>query len=183
MMARCSFGGGSSDFVMAAVNNGFIRLASATLYVWPSQAGGSQITDLLLNGAGATVIPVGADGQVPVFSGPNDGTAEVWVSAGPSGIRVRMTSGVSSATDAVMSGLVPPASGSATAAALSAAYVGRMDAASYTYNADGTVATETVGGYVTTYSYNADLSVHTAIRNGVTLTYSYNGDGSVASAV
>lgn len=122
-MARCTFGGGSADFVMSAASGGFIRLTSATLYVWPTASSGTQITDLLLaNGTSATTIPVGNDGQVPVFSGPNDGTSELWVSAGLTGARIRLTSGVSSATDAVVSGLVAnPAS--ATGTALSAAYV------------------------------------------------------------
>lgn len=64
--------------------------------------------------------------------------------------------------------------------ALTASFVQRVEPASYTYNGDGTVATETVGGLTTTYTYNADGSVHTATRNGVTLTYSYNADGTVS---
>lgn len=120
-MARCEFGGGSADFVMAASNGGFIKLSAATLYVWTTQVGGSQITDLQLNGAPVTVVPVGSDGQVPVFLGPNDGTSEVWVTAGPTGPRTRLTSGVTSATDAVVSGLVGnPAT--ATGGALSSTY-------------------------------------------------------------
>ena len=64
--------------------------------------------------------------------------------------------------------------------ALSASFAQRVEPASYTYNGDGTVATETVGGLTTTYTYNADGSVHTATRNGATLTYSYNADGTVS---
>ncbi|NUR28870.1 MAG: hypothetical protein HOV83_24020 [Catenulispora sp.] len=66
------------------------------------------------------------------------------------------------------------------AALLTASYVQRLEPATYTYNADGAVATETVGGKTTTYTYNADGSVHTAARDGVTLTYSYNADGTVS---
>lgn len=122
-MARCTFGGGAADFVMAAAKSGYVLLSAATLYAWPTQVGGAQIIDLqLADGTPTTTIPVGGDGQVPVFKGPNDGTSELWVSAGPSGTRVRLTSGISSATDVVVSGLVTPGSGSATAASLAATY-------------------------------------------------------------
>ena len=66
-------------------------------------------------------------------------------------------------------------------ARLSASYVGRAEAATYTYNTDGTVATETVGGFTTTYAYNSDGTVHTATRNGVTLTYTYDASGNVTA--
>ena len=70
---------------------------------------------------------------------------------------------------------------SLTADALSATYAGRVEAATYTYNADGTVATETVGGFTTTYTYNADGTVHTVARDGVTMTYTYNASGNVTA--
>jgi YD repeat-containing protein len=54
-------------------------------------------------------------------------------------------------------------------------------AATLTYNADGTVATQTVASVVTTYTYNADGSVATEARGGVTRTYTYNADGTLAS--
>lgn len=54
-------------------------------------------------------------------------------------------------------------------------------AESLTYNADGTVATQTIGGVATTYTYNADGTVHTETRNSVTRTYIYNSDGTLAS--
>lgn len=50
---------------------------------------------------------------------------------------------------------------------------------SYTYNADGTVASGPAGE---TYAYNSDGTVHSVTLNGVTRTYSYNSDGTVASA-
>jgi YD repeat-containing protein len=55
-----------------------------------------------------------------------------------------------------------------------------QNVASYTYNADGTVATATEGGITTAYTYNADGTVATATRQGVTRTYSYNADGTVS---
>ena len=53
-------------------------------------------------------------------------------------------------------------------------------AASYTYNADGTVATVTENGIVTTYTYNPDGTVATINQNAVTRTYSYNADGTIS---
>lgn len=58
-----------------------------------------------------------------------------------------------------------------------AAYVGRMDAATYTYNPDGTIATETVGGLTTTYAWNGDGTLASMTRGGVTRTFTYtNGN-------
>jgi YD repeat-containing protein len=54
-------------------------------------------------------------------------------------------------------------------------------ASSYTYNADGSIATETVAGITTTYTYNTDGSIATMVRSGVTRTFTYNTDGTIAS--
>lgn len=51
---------------------------------------------------------------------------------------------------------------------------------SYTYNADGTVATETVAGVATAYTYNTDGTVATMTRAGATRTFTYNTDGTIA---
>lgn len=48
----------------------------------------------------------------------------------------------------------------------------------YTYNADGTVASEPSGK---TYTYNADGTVHTETLNGVTRTYSYDANFNVTA--
>lgn len=70
----------------------------------------------------------------------------------------------------------------ATDPAFTGAYAGLNPAvSSYTYNTDGTVATETVAGVTTTYTYNTDGTVATSARAGVTRTYAYNGDGTLAS--
>jgi YD repeat-containing protein len=67
-------------------------------------------------------------------------------------------------------------------AGLASTYAGVVPAASsYTYNGDGTVATETVAGVTTTYTYNADGTVATAVRAGVTRTFTWNGDGTLGS--
>jgi YD repeat-containing protein len=52
---------------------------------------------------------------------------------------------------------------------------------SYTYNADGSVATETVAGATTAYTYNPDGTVATATRGGVTRTFTWNADGTLGS--
>ena len=56
-----------------------------------------------------------------------------------------------------------------------------LTATSYTYNPDGTVATETIAGVATSYTYNANGTVATATRGGTTLTYTYNSNGTIAS--
>lgn len=86
-MARASFGGGAADFVFTPTAGGLLKLAPATLTMWTAQTGGTQITDLLVNGAPATTITVGADGQIPTFQGP-DGVVSLWASAG--GARVKL---------------------------------------------------------------------------------------------
>lgn len=53
---------------------------------------------------------------------------------------------------------------------------------SVTYNSDGTVASTTENGIVTSFTYNSDGSVHTETRNGVLRTFAYNADGTVSGA-
>lgn len=81
-MARASFGGGSADFVYRIAGpGGLIALTSATLTAWTAETGGTQLADLLLGGLPAAVIPVGDDGQIPTFQGP-DGVTGLWVDGG-----------------------------------------------------------------------------------------------------
>jgi YD repeat-containing protein len=42
-----------------------------------------------------------------------------------------------------------------------------------TYNGDGSVATQVIGGVTTTYAYNGDGTVASETRAGVTRTYGY----------
>lgn len=74
-------------------------------------------------------------------------------------------------------------SDSAFSTALATAYPRRIETFGLTLNADGSVATETIGGQTTTYTYNGDGSLHTATRNGVTITYAYDGSGNLTGAV
>lgn len=78
----------------------------------------------------------------------------------------------SAAADDAVAGLV---------AALTSVQTILPGVASYTYNADGSIATETVSGATTTFTYNSDGTVATMTRSGVTRTFAYNADGSIAS--
>jgi YD repeat-containing protein len=51
-----------------------------------------------------------------------------------------------------------------------------------TYNGDGTVATVTENGILTTYTYNTDGTVATDHRGAVTRTYTYSGGNLVGIA-
>lgn len=56
-------------------------------------------------------------------------------------------------------------------------------ATSYTYNPDGSVATQVVDGASTVYAYNSDGSVRTVTRpSGLVETFSYNSDGTVSGS-
>jgi len=57
-----------------------------------------------------------------------------------------------------------------------------LEADSYTYNADGSVATATTGGTTTTYTYNADGSVKTESRAGKQKTYVYDASGNITGS-
>lgn len=52
------------------------------------------------------------------------------------------------------------------------------------YNLDGTIATVTENGVVTTFSdYDTDGNVLTSTRNGIVSTYTYDGEGRLISIV
>lgn len=50
-----------------------------------------------------------------------------------------------------------------------------------TYNPDGSVATVTENGVLTSYTYNGDGTVHTDTTQGVTRTYSYDTNGNLTA--
>lgn len=91
-MARADFAGTVSDYVASTYrfgNSDLLALAGGvTLTFWDAETGGTQHTDLLLDGAATSTITSGSDGSVPVFSGP-DGVTVMWADAG-GGDRVRM---------------------------------------------------------------------------------------------
>lgn len=102
-MARASFGGGVADFVFASTSGGLVKLTSAALTFWTAETGGTQHTDLLLSGAPVTSIPVGADGQVPTFQGPDE-VYTMWADAGGARVLVAATGDQVSATVAARQG-------------------------------------------------------------------------------
>jgi YD repeat-containing protein len=52
-----------------------------------------------------------------------------------------------------------------------------------TYNTDGSVATTTENGILTTFTYNPDGTVATQTRAGTTKTFTYNANGNVTGAI
>ena len=115
-MARSDFAGSSADFVFSTYTLGsssLLKLASATLYAWDAETGGNQVTDLLVDGAAATSVPVGADGQIPTFQGP-DGVTTLWLSAGLSGERFRFVNSPDDIDSAMASAIDTPGSEVAT---------------------------------------------------------------------
>ena len=87
-MSRSDFGGTSNDFLFKATP--FMRLTAGTLTFWSAASGGTQYTDLLLNGSPVTSITVGTDGFIPTFQGP-DGITAMYADEGDvGGNRVRM---------------------------------------------------------------------------------------------
>ena len=85
-MARFDFGGTSADWVFSTQADGTMRVAAAGLTFWSAKTGGTQYTDLIVDGQPASSVTVGADGQIPVFQGP-DGITQVWASGGGSRAR------------------------------------------------------------------------------------------------
>lgn len=112
-MARHEFGGGSSDWVFSTSGGGLVRVTSATLTLHDAETGGSQVTDLLVGGVPATSVPVGSDGMVPSFSGP-DGVTELWASAGGPRIKLVSEAGIREAAEAAKDQAVAAAANVAT---------------------------------------------------------------------
>lgn len=89
-MARSWFGGTTADQTVIIGPGGAVLARPKTCTFWDAQEGGTQYTDLLLNGEGVTTITSAADGFFHTrFQGPDDVT-EMWVEGG-SGTRFLMT--------------------------------------------------------------------------------------------
>lgn len=71
---------------------------------------------------------------------------------------------------------------SATATALNATLVPANPTLTVTYNPDGSVATTTEDGVLTSFTYNGDGTVNTQTRAGTTKTYTYDANGNVTGA-
>lgn len=66
--------------------------------------------------------------------------------------------------------------------ALSATYGLANPTLVVTYNGDGSVASTTENGVLTTFTYNGDGTVNTQTRAGVTKTFTYDANGNVTGA-
>lgn len=89
-MTRASFGGNAGDFVFDVTAGRLVRIAAGEVTFWTAQTGGTQYTDLLLNGDPVTKVPVGDAGELPDFQGP-DGILVMWAESN-SGPRVKVIS-------------------------------------------------------------------------------------------
>jgi hypothetical protein len=87
-VTRSDFGGTSNDFLFKSVP--FMRLTAGSLTFWSAASGGTQYTDLLLNGSPVTSITVDSTGLVPTFQGPDGITAMYADEGAVGGARVRM---------------------------------------------------------------------------------------------
>jgi YD repeat-containing protein len=67
-------------------------------------------------------------------------------------------------------------------AALTATYASANPTLVVTYNPDGSVASTTENGVLTTFTYNTDGTVSTQTRAGVTKTFTYDANGNVTGA-
>jgi YD repeat-containing protein len=65
---------------------------------------------------------------------------------------------------------------------LSATYGLANPTLAVTYNGDGSVATTTENGVLTTFTYNTDGTVNTQTRAGITKTFTYDASGNVTGA-
>lgn len=71
---------------------------------------------------------------------------------------------------------------SALATAQNATYVPGNPTLVVTYNGDGSVASTTENGVLTTFTYNTNGTVNTQTRAGVTKTFTYDAAGNVTGA-
>lgn len=80
-MARFTFAGTDDDYIHTVDSGNVMHAApGSVLTLWSAITGGTQYTDLLLNGSPVTTITADSRGYVPQFSGP-DGIAQMWASA------------------------------------------------------------------------------------------------------
>jgi len=68
------------------------------------------------------------------------------------------------------------------AATAATTYVPGNPTLAVTYNTDGSVASTTENGVLTTFTYNTDGTVKTQTRAGTTKTFTYNANGNVTGA-
>jgi len=187
-MARSNFGGSDSTALAIqapSANSGVVKSAPniTTGTAWSAATGGTQYTDLILPGGGATTVRTDADGYVRAMQGPDAINQGMWIDLG-SGVRfwLRTTDlltvgGTTTDASLLTSGTLadarlPTASNAAT---LAATYRVRPQdwVTAYAY-----VVGEVVVSGTTTYRCNTahtsaaaiDLAKFTAIGSGVGVT-------------
>lgn len=89
-MARHTFAGGPSDYVLVTTSGTWRNAGPSTCTVWSAESGGTQVTDLLIDGQAATALRLGSTGRIPTFQGP-DGVEELWLEVPGVPSRVRLT--------------------------------------------------------------------------------------------
>jgi len=99
-MARSNFGGSDSNALAVAspsLNGGLVKSAPNISggTAWSASTGGTQYTDLIIPGGGATTVRTDADGFIKVMQGPDGVNEGLWVDLG-SGTRfyLRTTDGL-----------------------------------------------------------------------------------------
>ena len=95
---------------------------------------------------------------------------------------LRSSLGVYQTNIAVELSAEPAGLSPATMARLNVAFEAASSASSYTYNADGTIATSTENGVTSSFTY-ALGQVLTETRNGVTRTFVYDIHGNVTGEI
>lgn len=143
---------------------------------------------MVIGGAVVTTISSDALGLLPDFT-LLDRTTCVWKQTGSSFATVLTTSdpipgppGPNTVpTDAAIAAALNDPTSQARAAG-NATYVPGNPTLVVTYNPDGSVASTTENGVLTTFTYNTNGTVNTQTRAGVTKTFTYDANGNVTGA-
>jgi YD repeat-containing protein len=160
------------------------RAASITIFA-PGDATKTPLTITDTNGAALpNPLTSNANGFAPAFIHATlDRVA--WEGGGLTGF---LTSYEGMKEEAVEARAAAEGAASDAAAAQAAAEAAAADVLhgnpdlTVTYNADGTVATTTEDGVLTTFTYTADGTVDTQTRAGITKTFTYDANGNVTGA-
>jgi len=169
-MARSNFGGsdtGALAIQAPACNSGVVKSAPlvTTGTAWSAASGGTQYTDMLLVGGGASVyVLTDSNGFVRAFQGPDGVNEGLWVDLGSGRFYLRTTDALSSA---YVSKVAPPTGVSATDTAAITAAIAALPST-------GGELRFPAGSYVTTGGFT--LTVPTAVI-GCGMAGMGNGEG------
>ncbi|MFW6776266.1 GDSL-type esterase/lipase family protein [Nocardioides sp. CPCC 205120] len=92
-MARMNLGGGPSDFLIDVTSGAHRNAGPAVLTFWTAEVGGTQLTDVQVDGAPVESVRAGSYGHIPKVSVEVGDAAGAWVQAGASGPRYWMQPG------------------------------------------------------------------------------------------